>query len=76
MSTLTVPIPDEDFEFLRAIAERDGTSPEAFIAKQARLMRERYQRPLHPDVIKATGVIKGDVDVRQDYLDHMERKHA
>lgn len=76
MSTLTVPIPDEDLEFLRALAERAGTSPEAFIAKQTRLMRERYESPLHPDVIRATGVINGDVDVRKEYLDHMERKHA
>ncbi len=76
MSIITVSIPEEDFVFLQSLTASSGTTPEEFLAKQTRLLRERMQRPLHPDVIKATGVIKGDIDARKEYYDYLGRKHA
>lgn len=57
MSTITIPLPDEDLAFLRAWSEEQGISAEAFLARQARNLREHLQRPLHPDVVAALGVI-------------------
>ena len=51
MSTITVPLPDEDLAFLRAWSEKQGTSAEEYLARQARNLREHLQRPLHPGAV-------------------------
>jgi hypothetical protein len=76
MSTITIPMPDEDLAFLRAWSEAQGISPEAFLARQARNLREHLQRPLHPDVVAATGVIAPEKSDEETYRDYLERKHA
>ena len=48
MSTITVRLPDEDVAFLRNFSAAQGTSAEAFLARQARNLREHLQRPLRP----------------------------
>jgi len=75
MSTITVPLPDEDLAFLRAWSEKQGTSAEEFLARQARNLREHLQRSLHPDVVAATGIFPADLDVKQAYREHIENKH-
>jgi len=74
MSTITVPIPDEDLAFLRAWSEEQGTSAEEFLARQARNLREHLQRPLHPDVAAAMGIISPDAD-EETYHQHLEKKY-
>jgi hypothetical protein len=73
MSTIAVPIPDEDLRFLRAWTAEQGTSAEAFLAQQARNLREHVQRGLHPIVAAARGVILEDTPL--GYMEHLERKH-
>ncbi len=75
MSTITIPLSDEDFAFLRAYSAAQGTSVEEFLARQARNLRERLQRPLHPDVVRATGIISTEVDGEENYCEHLEKKH-
>ena len=52
MSTLTAPLPEEDLAFLRAYSEAHGTSAEAFLARQARNLREHLQTPVLPEVTR------------------------
>ena len=75
MSTITVPLPDEDLRFLRSYTSALGTSAEAFLAQQARNLREHLQRPLPPEVSKASGIIAPDAGERE-YRAHLEKKHA
>jgi hypothetical protein len=75
MSTITVPLPDEDLAFLRDWSEKQGTSAEEFLARQARNLREHLQRPLHPDVVAATGIIPSDIDAEKVYREYLERKY-
>jgi len=75
MSTITLLLPDEDLAFLRAWSEKQGTSAEEFLARQARNLREHLQRSLHPDVVAATGIFPADLDVKQAYREHIENKH-
>ena len=75
MSTITVPLPDEDLAFLRAWSEKQGTSAEEFLARQARNLREHLQRPLHRDVVAATGIFPADLDVKKAYHEHLEKKY-
>ena len=76
MSTLTIPLPDEDFAFLRAYSAAQGFSAEAFLARQARNLREHLQRPLQPDVVKATRIIPLEVAGKEMHREHLGKKHA
>jgi hypothetical protein len=76
MSTVTVPLPDEDLAFLREYSAAHGTSVEAFLARQARNLREHLQRPLQPDVMRATGIISPEVAGEDAHREHVEKKHA
>jgi len=76
VSTITIPLPEEDLAFLRAYSESLGTSAEELLARQARSLREHLQRPLHPDVIAATGIISADVDGEREHHDHLAKKHT
>jgi hypothetical protein len=75
MSTLTVPLPEEDLKFLRSYASAQGISAEALVARQARTLREQLQRPLPAAVSEATGII-APASGRQEHLAHLEKKHA
>ena len=50
MSANPIPTRDEDSYFLCADTRAQGISPEAFLARQARHLREHLERTLHPDV--------------------------
>jgi hypothetical protein len=76
MSTITIPLPDEDFAFLREYSAAQGISAEAFLARQTRNLREHLQRPLAPEVIKATGIIAPETAAQESHRDHLEEKHA
>lgn len=76
MSTITIPLPDEDFASLRAYSEAHGTSAEAFLARQARNLRENLQRPLQPEVMTATGIISPEAAGEEAHREHVEKKHA
>jgi hypothetical protein len=76
MSTITIPLPDEDFAFLRDFSAAQGTSAEAFLARQARNLREHLQRPPHPAVRQATGIIAPEVAGEEAHRDHLAKKHA
>ena len=76
MSTITIPLPDEDLNFLRAYSEAHGISAEAFLARQARNLRERLQKPLHPEVEAASGIISSEITAEEAHREHVETKHA
>jgi hypothetical protein len=75
MSNITIPLADEDLDFLRSYASAQGTSVEAFLARQARTLREQLQKPIHPKVAAASGVIAPGAD-DQEHRAHLEKKHA
>ena len=76
MSTITIRLPDEDFAFLRTFSAAQGTSAEAFLARQARNLREHLQRPLRPEVLGATGILPPDIAGEEAHREHLETKHA
>lgn len=76
MSTITIPLPDEDLTFLRAYSATQGISAEAFLARQARNLREHLQRPLQADVAAATGIIAPEIAGKEAHRAHLEKKHA
>jgi len=76
MSTLTIPIPEEDLAFLRAYSEAQGISAEALLARQARSLREYLQRDMHPEVKAASGIISPSVASEEAHRAYLESKHS
>ena len=76
MSTNPIPMPDEGLDFLRADMRTQGISPEAFLARLARNLREHLERPLHPDVAGAPGIVSAHVAGEEAHRDSLERKHS
>jgi hypothetical protein len=75
MSTISIPLPDEDLHFLRSFAEGQGTTVEQFFARHARALRLNLQAALHRDVTAATGVLQSSADPQSDHVEYLERKH-
>ena len=76
MSTLTVPLPEEDLAFLRAYSQAQGISAEVLLARQARSLREQLQRPVHSEVQAASGIIPASVVGEEAHRAHLAAKHA
>ena len=75
MSTITIPLADEDLSFLRAYSNAQGTSVEVFLATQARRLSERLQKPLHPDVKAASGILLPLGDAEDAHMAHLDKKY-
>jgi len=76
MSTITIPLPEEDLTFLRAYSNALGTSAEEFLARQARSLREYLQRPLQPEVLAASGIISPGTSAKDTHCEHLDKKHS
>ena len=76
MFTITVPLPDEDLTFLRAWSKTQGISVEAFLAQQARNLRQHLQKPLQSQVVTAIGIISREFDGEEKHREHLEKKHG
>jgi hypothetical protein len=76
MSTITIPLPEEDLTFLRAYSNALGTSAEEFLARQTRSLREHLQRPLQHEVTAASGIILPRVPDKEIHREHLEKKHS
>ena len=61
---------------LRADTRAQGISPGAFLARQVRNLHENLERPLHPDVAGATGIVSAQVAGEEAHRDSLERKHS
>lgn len=75
MSTITVPLADEDLAFLRAFSAAHGTTAEEFLARQARNLRVQLEKPLPPEIVDATGILPSDLKVRETYVGELQAKH-
>jgi len=49
---------------------------EAFLAQQARNLRQRLQNPLQSDVAVAGGIISREIVGGEKHRDHLEKKHG
>jgi hypothetical protein len=75
MSTITIPLSDEDFSFLQSYSRAQGTSLEAFLAHQASCLRERLQKPLPTEIAGASGILSPINNPEAARLEHLEKKH-
>lgn len=76
MSTITIPIEDEDLQYLTQWTATFGVTVEEFFANEARTLRRNLAVPLHSALIQASGIIAPDIDSKEAYLNYMDSKHA
>ncbi len=74
-SELIIELPAEEADFLRAYAREHGTTVASLMARYAQALRNAPRRPPHPANVQFTGTIPSEVDAREDYLQHMVKKH-
>jgi len=72
---LTIEMPAEEVDFLKAYAKEHGTTVATLMARYAQALRNAPRRPPHPANVQFTGTIPSEVDAREAYLQHMVEKH-
>lgn len=76
MSTITISIADDDLAFLNVWAQEQGTTVEAFFSKEAANLRQHLGTPLHPLLVKASGVIKtAEAEGNDQHQEYLEAKY-
>jgi len=72
---LTVQLPAEEVDFLKAYADEHGTTVDALMTRYAQALRNAPRRPPHPANLQFTGAIPSGVEAREVYLQHIVEKH-
>ena len=75
MSTITIPIADDDLAFLHSWTQEQGTTVEEFFSREANNLRRHLQAPLHPLLQLASGVIRGDNEGIGEHRQHLDEKY-
>ena len=74
-SELTITLPASEVAFLQGFAKRHNTTISNLIdhyIKQLQML-EKYAH--HPEAEKFAGILPSDLDGREVYYEHLEKKH-
>ena len=72
---LTLQLPAEEIEFLKAYAQEHGTTAAELLGRYVKRLKANGHQPLHPDVLSITGLVPADIDVKTEYRQHLLDKH-
>lgn len=73
---LTVRLPVDHLEFLKEYAARHGlTATEVIDRYLERLRAGADEQPLHPEVLRISGLVPSEVDAEGEVREHLARKH-
>lgn len=56
------------------ILDEEAVLPEG-IAVRVEIMDSAMDKPLHPEILRFSGVLPPDIDARSEYLESMRKKH-
>ena len=73
---LTVRLPKNDLVFAKEYARQHGISLTELIDRYFQSIQKSFQGQLHPEVQKITGLIPEAAEVRKEYEEYLEGKHA
>ena len=73
---LTIRLPREDVEFAKTYAAAHGVSLTEFIDRYLRRIRSLEKRTLGAELDVITGLVPRDIDVEDEYRQHLRNKHA
>ena len=72
---LTVQLPAEEVEFLKNYAQEHGTTVAEIVARCVKRLKHPTRPPLHPDIVKITGLVPRPLDAEAEYRQHLLDKH-
>lgn len=72
---LTLRLPAEEVEFLKAYAQEHGTTAAELLGRYVKRLKANGRKPLHPDIVSITGLVPEDIDVKGGYRQHLLDKH-
>lgn len=77
MSTrkLTIRLPEEDIEFAKEYALRNGISVTEMIDRYLKNVRNQACNEIHPDIQRFSGIISNNIDAKTAYHEALEEKH-
>jgi hypothetical protein len=73
---LTLKLPAEEVEFLKAYAQEHGTTAAELLATYVKRLKATGHQPLHPDVVSITGLVPAEIDAKAEYRQHLLDKHT
>jgi hypothetical protein len=74
-ATLTVNLPVEQIEFLKAYARKHGLSVAEVMGRYLERLETGTQPAIHPEVAAITGLVPSDANAQDDYRRHLRNKH-
>ena len=72
---LTIRLPEEEIEFAKEYALRNGISVTEMIDRYLKNLRKQTRTELHPDIQRFSGIISSKIDAETAYHDALEEKH-
>ncbi|MBM3891191.1 MAG: hypothetical protein FJ388_18930 [Verrucomicrobia bacterium] len=72
---LTVKLPAEEIEFLRAYAKQHGLSVSDLMERYVQKLRSSTRGSIHPEVEQITGLVPDEIDAEGAYRQHVLGKH-
>ena len=72
---LTLELPADEIQFLKAYAEEHGTTIAALVEAYVRRLKDSGRQPLHPDVLSLTGLVPPELDAKTEHIKRLLEKH-
>jgi hypothetical protein len=72
---LTLRLPTEDADFIKAYAKEHGISVSAVLNRFVQRLKAAQSQDIHPDIYQIAGIVPQDVDAEAEYHDHLLEKH-
>ncbi|MGO9200057.1 MAG: DUF6364 family protein [Limisphaerales bacterium] len=73
--TLTVNLPAEEIEFLKAYARQHGMTAAEVVGRYVQRLKSATQPPIHPEVAAISGLVPPGSDARTEYRQRLLEKH-
>lgn len=75
VSELTITLPASEAAFLQSFAKRHKTTISNLIDHYIRQLQLLEKYEYHTDTEKFAGILPSDIDAREVYYEHLEKKH-
>jgi hypothetical protein len=73
--TLTVNLPAEEIEFLKAYARQHGITAAEVVGRYVQRLKSATQPAIHPEVAAISGLVAPENDAQAEYREHLLKKH-
>ena len=66
---------EKEVEFLKNYAQEHGTTVAEIFARYVKRLKSSEKKPIHPDIVKITGLVPRNLDAQSEYRQHLLDKH-